>query len=244
MRPTATGPSPKLVEPARDGPSPKLVEPTRDGPSPSWLSQLVSASRTAYRNHPAASGRRTDTAPRTRMGGFDTNALVAARLNRLRSTNPPLAQSSSASFPDRNACLLVERQRCSASTRHKTSTPREGQGRESWSCDRFYGIPRRVHPMIDPKLLLRASPDSSGYRRYRDSVELVDDLVSRPMRARRSGDRDPTGCVPKQKKLGRLIPKAQGDEKTSCWPAQTARRRQQKATGSHVGRPPGNVPTS
>ena len=68
--------------------------------------------------------------------------------------------------------------------------------------------------MIDPKLL-RTDPDL--VRRSQevrgDSVELVDELVSAD-EARRSGIATHDRLRAEQKELGRLIPKAQGDEKT------------------------------
>ena len=67
--------------------------------------------------------------------------------------------------------------------------------------------------MIDPKLL-RTDPDL--VRRSQevrgDSVELVDELVSAD-EARRSGIATHDRLRAEQKELGRLIPKAQGDEK-------------------------------
>ena len=67
--------------------------------------------------------------------------------------------------------------------------------------------------MIDPKLL-RIDPDL--VRRSQevrgDSVELVDELVSAD-EARRSGIATFDRLRAEQKELGRLIPKAQGDEK-------------------------------
>ena len=68
--------------------------------------------------------------------------------------------------------------------------------------------------MIDPKLL-RTDPDL--VRRSQevrgDSVELVDELVSAD-EARRSGIATHDRLRAEQKELGRLIPKAQGDERT------------------------------
>jgi len=68
--------------------------------------------------------------------------------------------------------------------------------------------------MIDPKLL-RTDPDlvRRSQEARGDSVELVDELVSAD-EARRSGIATHDRLRAEQKELGRLIPKAQGDEKT------------------------------
>ena len=68
--------------------------------------------------------------------------------------------------------------------------------------------------MIDPKLL-RTDPDlvRRSQEARGDSVELVDELVSAD-EARRSGIATFDRLRAEQKELGRLIPKAQGDEKT------------------------------
>ena len=67
--------------------------------------------------------------------------------------------------------------------------------------------------MIDPKLL-RTDPDlvRRSQEARGDSVELVDELVSAD-EARRSGIATFDRLRAEQKELGRLIPKAQGDEK-------------------------------
>jgi serine--tRNA ligase len=68
--------------------------------------------------------------------------------------------------------------------------------------------------MIDPKLL-RTDPDlvRRSQEARGDSVELIDELVSAD-EARRSGIATHDRLRAEQKELGRLIPKAQGDEKT------------------------------
>ena len=68
--------------------------------------------------------------------------------------------------------------------------------------------------MIDPKLL-RTDPDlvRRSQEARGDSVELVDELVSAD-EARRSGIATHDRLRAEQKELGRLIPKAQGDERT------------------------------
>ena len=68
--------------------------------------------------------------------------------------------------------------------------------------------------MIDPKLL-RTDPDlvRRSQEARGDSVELVDELVSAD-EARRSGIATHDRLRAEQKELGRLVPKAQGDEKT------------------------------
>ena len=68
--------------------------------------------------------------------------------------------------------------------------------------------------MIDPKLL-RTDPDlvRRSQEARGDSVELVDELVSAD-EARRSGIATFDRLRAEQKELGRLIPKAQGDERT------------------------------
>ena len=68
--------------------------------------------------------------------------------------------------------------------------------------------------MIDPKLL-RTDPDlvRRSQEARGDSVELVDELVSAD-EARRSGIATHDRLRAEQKEPGRLIPKAQGDEKT------------------------------
>lgn len=68
--------------------------------------------------------------------------------------------------------------------------------------------------MIDPKLL-RTDPDlvRRSQEARGDSVELVDELVSAD-EARRSGIATHDRLRAEQKELGRLIPKAHGDEKT------------------------------
>ena len=68
--------------------------------------------------------------------------------------------------------------------------------------------------MIDPKLL-RTDPDlvRRSQEARGDSVELIDELVSAD-EARRSGIATHDRLRAEQKELGRLIPKAQGDERT------------------------------
>ena len=81
--------------------------------------------------------------------------------------------------------------------------------------------------MIDPKLL-RTDPDlvRRSQEARGDSVELVDELVSAD-EARRSGIATHDRLRAEQKELGRLIPKAQGDEKTEL----LARTKQLAADG-------------